>query len=144
MTGFIGLFDTARDYILQITLTHTPLSTVTYSLPLLGSGFQQRMFPESFDCDVCDRPRLPSLSLGFLGDYSSTAPAVPSKCATINIFLKAVLWTSLLLFPREPTPPQCPVTHFPQSNGSSNCSLFGLQLYGLPEDPPGWPLLSQM
>jgi hypothetical protein len=39
--------DTARDYILQFTITHTLLlmSTVTPSLPLLGSGFQRRTFP---------------------------------------------------------------------------------------------------
>jgi hypothetical protein len=38
MTGFIGLFDTARDYILQFTIRHTAVSTITSSLPLLGSG----------------------------------------------------------------------------------------------------------
>jgi hypothetical protein len=43
MTGFIGLFDTARDYTLQYTVTHARI--VTYSLPLLGSGFQGLMFP---------------------------------------------------------------------------------------------------
>jgi hypothetical protein len=40
---FIGLFDTMRDYTLQFTITHT-VSTVTSSLPLLGSGFQRRTF----------------------------------------------------------------------------------------------------
>jgi hypothetical protein len=44
----IGLFDTALDYTLQFTITHTLVSTVTSSLPLLGSGFQQRTF--SFFC----------------------------------------------------------------------------------------------
>jgi hypothetical protein len=39
MTGFIGLLDTAR------TPPHNILSTVTTSLPLLGSGFQRWMFP---------------------------------------------------------------------------------------------------
>jgi hypothetical protein len=45
MIGVIGLFDTARDYILQYTVTHahthththTLLSTVMSSLPFLGS-----------------------------------------------------------------------------------------------------------
>jgi hypothetical protein len=32
MTGFIRLFDTARDYTLQFTITHAQLSTVTSSL----------------------------------------------------------------------------------------------------------------
>jgi hypothetical protein len=40
MIGFIGLFDAARDYTLQVTtLLHTHTHTVTNSLPLLGSGF---------------------------------------------------------------------------------------------------------
>jgi hypothetical protein len=38
MIGFIGLFDTARDYTLQITATHNLVSLFA----LLGSGFQQR------------------------------------------------------------------------------------------------------
>jgi hypothetical protein len=42
---------------------------------------------------------------------------------------------SVLPFRRWPTPPQCPVTHFPQTNGSRDCLLCDLQLYGLPEDP---------
>jgi hypothetical protein len=48
MTGFIGLFDTAHDYTSQFTFTHTPVSTATSSLLLLGSSFQWRMF--SFLC----------------------------------------------------------------------------------------------
>jgi hypothetical protein len=36
--------DTARDYTLQFNITHTLVSTVTSSLPLLGSGFQRRIF----------------------------------------------------------------------------------------------------
>jgi hypothetical protein len=42
MTGFIGFFDEARDYILQFTITQ--VSTVTSSLPLLGSGYHRRKF----------------------------------------------------------------------------------------------------
>jgi hypothetical protein len=36
MTGFIGLFDTARDYTVQYTVTHahTLVSTVTSSLAI--------------------------------------------------------------------------------------------------------------
>jgi hypothetical protein len=45
MTGFIGLFDTARDYTLQITITHTQVPTVTSLLLLFGSGFHQRTIP---------------------------------------------------------------------------------------------------
>jgi hypothetical protein len=42
MIGFIGVFDTAGDYTLQFTVTHTLVSTVTSSLPLFGTGFQPR------------------------------------------------------------------------------------------------------
>jgi hypothetical protein len=45
MTRFIAYFDTARDYILQFTITHTLMSTDTSSLPLLSIGFQRRTFP---------------------------------------------------------------------------------------------------
>jgi hypothetical protein len=45
MTGFILLFDTARDYISRFTITPTLVSTVTSSLPMLGSGFHRRTFP---------------------------------------------------------------------------------------------------
>jgi hypothetical protein len=41
VTLFIGHFETTRDYTLQFTLTYTLVSTVTTSLPLLGSGFQR-------------------------------------------------------------------------------------------------------
>jgi hypothetical protein len=44
MTGFIGRFDTAREYTLQLTITHTLVATVTSSLPLLDSGFQRQTF----------------------------------------------------------------------------------------------------
>jgi hypothetical protein len=40
----MGLFDTERDYTLEFTVTHTPVSTVTSSLTLLGSSFQRRPF----------------------------------------------------------------------------------------------------
>jgi hypothetical protein len=45
MTGLIANFDTARDYTLQFTITHTLVSTVTSSLSLLGNRFQRQMFP---------------------------------------------------------------------------------------------------
>jgi hypothetical protein len=41
MIGFIGLFDTALDYNLELTITHTLVSTVKSTLPLLGSGFKR-------------------------------------------------------------------------------------------------------
>jgi hypothetical protein len=44
MIGFIGLFDSARDYTLYFAITHTLVPTVTSSLPLLCSGFQRRTF----------------------------------------------------------------------------------------------------
>jgi hypothetical protein len=45
MTGFIGLFDTARDYNFHFTVAQILVSTVTSSLPLHGSGFQRRTLP---------------------------------------------------------------------------------------------------
>jgi hypothetical protein len=47
MTRFVVHFDTARDYTLLVTITHTLVSTVTPSLSLLGSFFQRRTFPFS-------------------------------------------------------------------------------------------------
>jgi hypothetical protein len=37
--------DTVRDYTLQVTSIHILVTTFISSLPLLGSGFQQRTFP---------------------------------------------------------------------------------------------------
>jgi hypothetical protein len=45
MTKFIAHIDTAHDYTLQFTITHTLVSTVISSMSLLGSGFQRRTFP---------------------------------------------------------------------------------------------------
>jgi hypothetical protein len=45
MTGFIVLFDTVRDFTSHFTVTHTPISTVTTSLPLLGGSFQRWTSP---------------------------------------------------------------------------------------------------
>jgi hypothetical protein len=47
MTVFIAHIDTACDYTLHFTITHTLMSTVTSSLLLLGSGFQWRTLPAS-------------------------------------------------------------------------------------------------
>jgi hypothetical protein len=55
----IGHFDTARDYTLQITITHTLASAVTFSLQLLGSGFQRRTFPLLW-VPNCPRRQLPA------------------------------------------------------------------------------------
>jgi hypothetical protein len=57
MTGFIAHFDSARDYTLQFSITHTLASSVTSSMPLLGRGFQRRMFPSS-GFPNCPRPQL--------------------------------------------------------------------------------------
>jgi hypothetical protein len=59
MTRFIAHFDTEGDYTLQFTITHTLVSTVTSSLPLLGSGFKRRTFPSSVFPN-CPRPQLPA------------------------------------------------------------------------------------
>jgi hypothetical protein len=56
--GFNGLFGYSRDYALQFTITHTHKHANVHSnvsMPLLGSGFQRRMFPflwvpELFPC----------------------------------------------------------------------------------------------
>jgi hypothetical protein len=45
LIGLIGYSDTAHDHILHLTITHALVSTVTSSLPLLGSGFQRPTFP---------------------------------------------------------------------------------------------------
>jgi hypothetical protein len=42
---------------------------------------------------------------------------------------------SLLLLQKGLTPPQCPVTHFSQSNGSPVYIVCDHQFYGLPKDP---------
>jgi hypothetical protein len=57
MTGFIAHFDTARDYTLQITITHTLVSTVISLLPLLGNSFQRRLSLSS-RFPYCLRPQL--------------------------------------------------------------------------------------
>jgi predicted heme/steroid binding protein len=44
-SSYCTLWYTSRDYILQVTVTHTLVFTVTSSLPLLGSGFLRRTFP---------------------------------------------------------------------------------------------------
>jgi hypothetical protein len=41
MMGFIGLFDTARDYILQYTAAHNSVHSYIFT-PLLGYGLQPR------------------------------------------------------------------------------------------------------
>jgi hypothetical protein len=48
-------------------------------------------------------------------------------------FLRAVILTSLLLFQRRPTPPQCPVTHFLKPDGYPSCSLRDLRSNDLAE-----------
>jgi hypothetical protein len=49
MTRFVGLCDTAREYILQFTVTYTLMFLACYSLHYLltGNGFQRRKFPYS-------------------------------------------------------------------------------------------------
>jgi hypothetical protein len=62
LTKFVGFFDTQRMTTLYSTLlhTHTLVSKVMYSLPLLGSGFQRQMFPLLW---------LPKLSLASAGSF---------------------------------------------------------------------------
>jgi hypothetical protein len=50
MTGFIGLFDTARDNTLQYTVAHTLVSTVTSSIAVAafnGGRSPSSGFPNS-------------------------------------------------------------------------------------------------
>jgi hypothetical protein len=54
MAGFVGHSDTAPDYALHFTITHTLVSTVMSSVPLLGSGFQRQALPN------CARPQEPA------------------------------------------------------------------------------------
>jgi hypothetical protein len=111
---------------------------------------------EDCACDVCDRPRFPSLWLDSHGDYSPTAPSlrplVPNgsliRCEPVQVYhhhsySMAVLLTSLLSFRRGLTPPQCPVTRLTQPSRRPDYSLFNIQLYGLPEEPARCPLLPQ-
>jgi hypothetical protein len=84
MTGFIGLFDTARDYTLQFTVTHTHYCPVTPSLPLFGSGFQQRT--------NCPWPQLPatnSNSSQWLNPSSSLTPT------QVEVKVKVMLWPTV-------------------------------------------------
>jgi hypothetical protein len=81
MTRHNAYFDTARDYTLQFTTTHTLVSTVTSSLPLLGSGFQRRTFP-FFWAPELSRSQLPasnSSSLQWLSPSSSLVIATESE-----------------------------------------------------------------
>jgi hypothetical protein len=89
-----------------------------------------------------------------------TAPAVPSlrpfvpsgsltRCQPVHVyhhhlcsFPRAMLWGSLLSFRRKLTPPQCPVTHFPQPDGELDCSLRDLQSESLPDGLVECPLAS--
>jgi hypothetical protein len=56
MTGYIGLFDTARDCTLHITVAHTLVSTVTSSLLLLVAASNSGRSPTS----VGSWPHLPA------------------------------------------------------------------------------------
>jgi hypothetical protein len=68
VTRFIALFDTMHDYVLQFTITDTLVSTLTSSLLLLGSGFQQQMFPFLWV------PKLsPALAINFSQQQLTTA-----------------------------------------------------------------------
>jgi hypothetical protein len=65
MTGYFRLFNTGRDSTLHFTITHTNtiVSTVTSSLPLLGSDFQRRTFrflsvPELYPASATSFSRL--------------------------------------------------------------------------------------
>jgi hypothetical protein len=75
---FIGLFDTASDYALQITVTHRLVFSVTSSLQLLGSGFQRRKFPFLWVPELS-----PALATSFLQQQlTMTEPQQFSNCLT--------------------------------------------------------------
>jgi hypothetical protein len=70
LTGFIGLFDTACDYTLQFTITHTLVPRVTSSLPLLSSGFQSYTFPFLWVLELSTAPN------------SNSSPQLPTSSWT--------------------------------------------------------------
>jgi hypothetical protein len=71
MTGFAGLFDTARHCTLQFPVKHThTTSTVTSYLPLPGSDVQRRTFPS------CAFPNNPVPQLPFVSLFGSTVVQV--------------------------------------------------------------------
>jgi hypothetical protein len=51
----------------------------------------------------------------------------------LHPWLVICCYWSLLSFRSGPTPLQCPVIHFPQSDESPNSLLYDLQLYSLPK-----------
>jgi hypothetical protein len=79
ITGFIGLFDTARDYPLQVTITHTLKSTITSPMPLLGSGSQRRTFPF-----LCVLEMSPSAATSFSQQQHTTDPQRLSNSLTLH------------------------------------------------------------
>jgi hypothetical protein len=84
--GFIRLFDTARDYNLQFTVTHTLLPTVTSPLLLLGSGFQRRTFPS-----LC----FPGLSLALATGFSQLLNRISSLTNSLTDWLTQSLTNQL-------------------------------------------------
>jgi hypothetical protein len=70
MTGFIGLFDTARDYTLQFTITHTHAHTHTHTHTGVHSHiFISRFLVAASKVDVLfprGSPKVPNLSYQFL------------------------------------------------------------------------------
>jgi hypothetical protein len=84
MTGFIELFYTGRDNTLEFTITHTLVSTVTSSLPLLGSGFQRRSSPSS-GFPNCPRPQLPASNSSSSQRLSTNTPLSHSPTNSIHL-----------------------------------------------------------
>jgi hypothetical protein len=121
--------------------SHTA-SSLRLFVPNSLQSYCHFFFSEGCACDACDRPGLPSLWLGFHGDYSPTAPTanflrplVPSdsliRCQSVQVYHQYPSFP----FGWGPSPPQCPVIHFLQPDAKLDCSLFDLQLYGLHGDP---------
>jgi hypothetical protein len=92
MAGFTRLFDTACDHTSQFTVTHTLVSTVTSSLPLLGSGFPNSGFPS------CRRPHgNSSHQLTHSLTHQRTVPHF-TKCPVYNISARTAHKTPYLIF----------------------------------------------
>jgi hypothetical protein len=86
MIGFILLFDTARDYTLQFT--------VTSSLPLLGSGFQRRTFSFRWVPELS-----PASSTSFLEQQLKTAEPQQSSNSLTHLKSKSVMLRPTVIRP---------------------------------------------
>jgi hypothetical protein len=120
MMRFIGHFVALRDYILQFTITHTLMSTVMSSPPLLGSRFQWQMFL-FFGFLNCPRPQLPASKSNISQDWTA-------------VKFKIMLWLTVMQ-------PFCLDVKHP-SGAEDQIFVTGRQLHvcwcGAPSPTRGW------